>query len=326
RGSLEQYRCSVGRCNENLEQLFLVGNPCTDYDGYRAYTIATLPQLKELDGTAIERSERIKALQLYARIEGEIIRSYREYKRIREEERIRGNAKVEAVRTRSDSESEEENDRFWKQVSRHTPEERVIIAERTLRKEERRNKRANQDERIVYTPKLFSPEGRPYNMNQPKIPFTLNTEDRDAVVLEVQVYRFLDTDYVDVDVQPEYVRVTVKGKILQLTLPCEVSVEGSKAVRNSTNGKLVVTMPRLAPLPVIGKRNPDRNEKKVVDDSVPRQRSSTTVREYLEIGPAIDDIDFSRIVCPEQRKTTPVDTDLGTECNDWDNPDVPPLE
>ncbi|XP_078047860.1 touch insensitive larva B [Augochlora pura] len=314
------------RCNENLEQLFLVGNPCTDYDGYRDYTIAILPQLKELDGTIIERSERIRALQRYGKIEGEIIRRYREYKQIREIDRIRGNTKVEAVRAKSDSESEEENDQFWKQVSRHTPEERVIIAERTLRKEERRDKRANQGNRIVYTPKLFSPEGRPYNMNQPKIPFTLNVEERDAVVLEVQMYKFLDTGYVDVDVQPEYIRVTIKGKILQLTLPCEVSVEGSTAVRNSTNGKLVVTMPRLAPLPIIGKRNPDKNEKKTVNEGVSRQRSSTTMREYLEIGPAKDDIDFSRIVSPEQRKMTPVNTDLRIECNDWDNPDVPALE
>ncbi|XP_076657840.1 touch insensitive larva B [Halictus rubicundus] len=319
------------RCNENLEQLFLMGNPCADYSGYRDYTIATLPQLKELDGTVIERSERIKALQFCARIEGEIIRSYGEYRKTRENERIRGNAEVESNRNRADSESEDENDQFWKRVSRHTPEERVIIAERASRKEERRKKRDNRDSRPAYVPKLFSPEGRPYNTNQPKIPFTLNNDRRDVVVLEVMVYKYLDTDYVDVDVQPEYVRVTIKGKILQLTLPCEVSVEGSKAERNTTNGKLVVTMPRLDPLPIIGKREPVGNKKKTIgteDRGRTGQQSSTTMREYLEIGPAIDrHMDFSRIVCPEQKRIgSPVDTDRGTERNDWDNPDVPPLE
>lgn len=63
-----------------------MGNPCADYEGYREYVIATLMQLKELDGKEIERSERIKALQAYAGAEGEIIRSYVRYKRSREAE------------------------------------------------------------------------------------------------------------------------------------------------------------------------------------------------------------------------------------------------
>ena len=65
-----------------------MGNPCADYEGYREYTIATLVQLKELDGTPIERSERIKALQSYAETEGEIIRGYARYKKIKETELI----------------------------------------------------------------------------------------------------------------------------------------------------------------------------------------------------------------------------------------------
>lgn len=74
------------RYNEQLEQLFLMGNPCADYQDYREYVIATLIQLKELDGTQIERSERIKALQHYAEIEGEIIRSCMKHKIKREAE------------------------------------------------------------------------------------------------------------------------------------------------------------------------------------------------------------------------------------------------
>lgn len=63
-----------------------MGNPCADYDGYREYAIAALPQLKELDGVPIERSERIKALQVYARLEGEIAESYARYGKARRAE------------------------------------------------------------------------------------------------------------------------------------------------------------------------------------------------------------------------------------------------
>ncbi|KAG8243680.1 Protein tilB [Homalodisca vitripennis] len=53
------------KANSHLEELYLSGNPCTDYEGYREYVIATLPQLKSLDGVDIQRSDRIKALQAY---------------------------------------------------------------------------------------------------------------------------------------------------------------------------------------------------------------------------------------------------------------------
>lgn len=50
--------------NYNLEEMFMTGNPCTDYKGYREYVISVLPQLKVLDGTDITRTERLKALKV----------------------------------------------------------------------------------------------------------------------------------------------------------------------------------------------------------------------------------------------------------------------
>jgi len=43
---------------------YLTGNPCTDYEGYREYVIATLDNLQWLDGKEIEKSERILAKQV----------------------------------------------------------------------------------------------------------------------------------------------------------------------------------------------------------------------------------------------------------------------
>lgn len=36
--------------NKFLEDLYLLGNPCTDFEGYRPYVIAKLPGLQQLDG------------------------------------------------------------------------------------------------------------------------------------------------------------------------------------------------------------------------------------------------------------------------------------
>ena len=52
------------RENRNLRELYLMGNPCSDFPGYRDFVIATLPQIETFDGKPIEKSERIVATQV----------------------------------------------------------------------------------------------------------------------------------------------------------------------------------------------------------------------------------------------------------------------
>ncbi|XP_026190775.1 protein tilB homolog [Cyclospora cayetanensis] len=54
------------RRNDCLEDLYLMGNPCAEWKGYRHLTIAMLPQLKQLDGKAVTPVERIEALRSLA--------------------------------------------------------------------------------------------------------------------------------------------------------------------------------------------------------------------------------------------------------------------
>jgi protein TilB len=51
-------------CNEHLHDLYLMGNPCSDWAGYRPYIVAIVPQLDKLDGKDIKPSERIAAQQV----------------------------------------------------------------------------------------------------------------------------------------------------------------------------------------------------------------------------------------------------------------------
>lgn len=41
--------------NIHLRELFLVGNPCTEFDGYRQYVVASLPQLKVIEPLALRK-------------------------------------------------------------------------------------------------------------------------------------------------------------------------------------------------------------------------------------------------------------------------------
>lgn len=50
--------------NHHFEELYLLGNPCSDWPGYRDYVIAVLPRLQRLDGQAVKPSDRIVAQQV----------------------------------------------------------------------------------------------------------------------------------------------------------------------------------------------------------------------------------------------------------------------
>ena len=53
----------------------------------------------------------------------------------------------------------------------------------------------------------------------------------------------MNTQLIDVDVNPLYVRIAVKEKITQLKLPEEVEVDKSKVERSTTTGSLLITCP-----------------------------------------------------------------------------------
>ena len=50
---------------------------------------------------------------------------------------------------------------------------------------------------------------------------------------------------IDVDVNPTYVSIVIKSKVLRLHLPAEVKSGGTKCQRSKTTGSLVLTMPKL---------------------------------------------------------------------------------
>ncbi|XP_008551275.1 dynein axonemal assembly factor 11 [Microplitis demolitor] len=326
------------RFNENLKQLFLTGNPCSEYFGYRDYVIATLPQLKELDMTEITRSDRIKALQRYAEIEGDVIRGYWDYSKIRKKQIERFNQRdkltITEINENSDADEEVENSNFWNSKSYHTPEDRIAIAEKTIEIAEKKNgKKNDRPDKTKFVPKLFNSEGRAYNINQAKVSFTLNDDDRDNIILEVILYKHLDTSYVEADVQPFYVRVTIKGKILQLSLPCEISTDTSVAKINVATGNLLITMPRLAPLPSVVKPESYATKTTCKIDSnrnnptkIVRSTPVITKRELLEIGPRNNDMDFSNIYKSPKFKKDSNNLKTKKSVDFVDNPDVPPLE
>ncbi|XP_061653903.1 dynein axonemal assembly factor 11 isoform X10 [Phyllopteryx taeniolatus] len=246
--------------NIHLSQLFLVGNPCTLFEGYRKYVVATLPQLKCLDGTAITRSEVIAANQGLEELKRRVMEQEDQYlrKNAQQKEEEEANRKQAADRAgsrdgASDSEEKQEEatesdeerreKEFWHTPCPFTPESR-LEAHRHL--EAKRMAKEKGNERKVKPPRtLITADGRVLNVNEPKLDFSLTEDDNNSrIVLDLAVYRHMDTSLMDVDVQPTYVKVSVKGKIFQLVLPAEVKPDSSIAQRSQTTGHLLLHMPR----------------------------------------------------------------------------------
>ncbi|KAI5632165.1 leucine-rich repeat domain-containing protein [Phthorimaea operculella] len=319
--------------NYNLENLYLTGNPCTDYDNYRQFVIGTLPQLSSLDGKEIERSDRIKALQHLPFIRADIIFEQSNYLVSREKQKIRLENQIgdKWENEYKDLDLDEKSKRFYAEKCEHAPEVRYEMEKmRVLKQLSYEPEKKPEEERKI---KFFAADGRPFNINQAKLPFKFNDQEPDKYTLDLSVYKHMETSLIDCNVQPNYVRVTVKDKIFQLHLPREVATSKSTATRSQHTGHLLVTMPfanATVKKPVHPERAPKQKSQLYTEHKTSDcQDSSHTVREYLEIGPPDDVLDFTKMTQPKA-KPNYVDPrfEMGERAPSKhfvDDPEVPPL-
>merc|ERR1712195_162592 len=83
---------------------------------------------------------------------------------------------------------------------------------------------------------------RPMQRNEGKWEFSLD-ETKEAVILEVGVPKFLDTSAIDLNVEPTWIAMEIKGKQFLIHTPLEINPDQCKAERSQLTGSLVLTMP-----------------------------------------------------------------------------------
>lgn len=85
-------------------------------------------------------------------------------------------------------------------------------------------------------------------MNPCRLQFKFDTDDPEYFTLDISIFKYLATELIKVDVQPNYVRVALKdSKYFQLALPEEILHTKSQVVRSKANGHLVIKMPLVNP-------------------------------------------------------------------------------
>ena len=328
-------------CNAHLREVYLVGNPCAKYDHYREFVAAVLPHLQTLDGVKIERSERLTACQNIDRIRGRIVEQEEAYARERELERVEeedkwGNAG-------NTDKSENDGDPLDDPI-KYTPESRVAVQK--YMKERRDSKKEESKDSLGKTfemPRRLEMEGRMLNVNEGKYDFSIKDDPTGKFrILEVSCPKFMDTSLIACDIQPYYIRVTLKGKILQLAFHESDAVhpDMSKAERCQTSGNLVVKMKRVTPtvtheqLEQMIKRREDEREES--EERGKNRKNKEVGREYLEVDPRARHVPNIRcLATTESEKSRNKETlfldeipllSKGAHKGEFvDDPDVPPL-
>ena len=163
--------------------------------------VNTLPQLEELDGQKIEKSERLKSAQLTKEATESILEDSRQYADKRKKQKIefqlkevRGEVKI--------------GDEFWNEVEEDSPESRIQMHLERRRQKQQEDERKPMFEKPNYkrTVKYFNSEGEPVNVNQAGLDFALEEEESNQTTLRLFLPKFLDTEFIDVDAQPQYIR------------------------------------------------------------------------------------------------------------------------
>jgi len=165
------------KINHKLEELYMTGNPCVEFEHYRAFIIGTLPQIKRLDGKMITATERIQAQQDLAETRARLV--------VAAKDRVRqrgGNPDlVDAEDVPEDAvNSDEEGEDYYG----YSPEIRLSDYHRDEKKKKREaeeNKQREKDRDPFKTMmeeeranrKLIKEDGTPRLMNDGKVQYTL---------------------------------------------------------------------------------------------------------------------------------------------------------
>jgi len=250
---LEESICNL-KSNAVLEDLYLTGNPCEQWAGFRAYTIAHLPQLKQLDGQLILPHDRIQARGRLHLLQEELDRE-----------------KLSATQTKKE--------RLGSYTKESRDEMYLELAAQKEEKERRDRHRMGLEPKIPRNiPGVWNDRGEIRQCNEGKYNFKLDDAgDPAKIVFELGVPKYLDTTAMEVDVNPWYVRCVVKEKVTQLKLPAEVCPDSSVVQRSRITGVLRIEMPLLTPRTSIQPRKVSSHELKALtpeDKKMPTKRSA----------------------------------------------------
>ena len=233
-----------------LHDLFLAGNPCQHKLGgtkYRSLVIATLLQLKRLDGITIEADERTKAIQDMQQYHGDDDDDDDDDCNYDEEQ---WNSTTSTTTT-TNLQHDEQFLKIAKQ--RHAMSEEWLALQARIEKD-RQQANVVHESNKNNTPRLHStvlqetrtleqpPFGERRNVNEPNYPLTLDYH-MDRLILVISIPKEIPTEDLDLDIKMDYISLVVQAQVVRVRLPQTICQEKAQAHRSQATGKLELNLP-----------------------------------------------------------------------------------
>jgi protein TilB len=302
----------------HLRELFLMGNPCTTWDGLRDYVAASLPQVVSLDGTQYSRADTIRARQRLPELR-------RELHPLAAAARERKGLPAEPEREYADDEPEAYTPQSRVRMYREMAEQKAEQEARKRGMEPRARDAAAEHEEAVARARAGEAERGVRQTNEGRWEFVMEDEGGPTVALRLAISRFLDTSLVDVDVHPTYVSVVVKNKTFRILWPREVRAAEGVCTRSTVTGELVVTVPAVVP----GRLSAPRPVERVTVKRRPARdasgRTTTTMPKPLKLGDELAAMAAAAGRAPPEVHISQA-TQAAPPASFVDDEDVPPLE
>ena len=215
----------------SLREIYLTGNPCEKFKYCRDYVIGRCPQIIIYDGNEVKKSERIKAREMMDFMEKELEKESKEH-----------------VIFKQNDPSEKDPNKYSVEYRRNLYKdlEKEKLENERKRKEES-SKPGLWDEPVIkeVPPPVYKENGEVRICNQGRYEVFLDEDIYTTAIttFRIKLPKFLDTSKIKVDLNPNYVRIDVKGKITQWRFDNDIIVEKATVQRSTTTGVLEIKAP-----------------------------------------------------------------------------------
>ncbi len=225
----------------SLREIYLTGNPCEKFKYCREYVIGRCPQIIIYDGNEVKKSERIKAREMMDFMEKELERESKEHIIFKQNDPSEKDPNKYSVEYRRNMYKELEKEKL----------------ENERKKKEESQKPSLWNDPVIkeVPPPVYKENGEVRICNQGRYDVFL---DEDIYTTAITTFRmklpkFLDTNKIKVDLNPNYVRVDVNGKITQWRFDNDIIVEKATVQRSTTTGILEIKAPMALVKPRVDK-------------------------------------------------------------------------
>jgi protein TilB len=272
-----------------IKELYLTGNPCESWPGFRDYVIARVQTLTVLDGNEILKSDRLKAFQKLSILEKELVEASYE----------------NVIKKQNDPDKDDPN--------KYTPEYRKKLykelEEEKIQKEEAK-KQASKPWGVEDLPKeppsVYKDNGEIRVCNQGRYEFIIDQDFlySGITTFELKLPKYMDTSQIDVDLNPQYVRVNAKGKITQIKFDYEIVSDGASIQRSTTTGHLLIKAQIVG---VVPRERPKNKNPKYEKKNLKKFDDNLMVSNKIEHVKNIDSLLFKEA---PKKETFEIDFDL----------------